>query len=182
MTRASTTPDLTRHRLDYLLLPAFVLGMVNSLVLSLPESLGVPVTSDSPWPPLRSLHTWAVQQEPQHLHIPPTLQASVLYDGFVQFALLLVLTIGLWKLKSWPWLGTLALVYAVSAVMNMYFYFMQTFLGPDRPPHLGTYLPINLPWAVVPLLVAYRFWPRTTGPASARPDTESSADTRLTPR
>ena len=165
-----STP-LVRHRLDYVLLPAFVLGMVNSLTLSLPEALGVPVSPDSPWPPLRSLHTWAVQQEPQHLHIPPTLEASVLYDGFVQLGLLAVLTVGLWRLSSWPGLRTVALVYAVSAVMNMYFYFMQTFLGPDRPPHLGIYLPINLPWLVVPLLVAYRFWPRAD--ASRVPDREA---------
>lgn len=155
-----TTTTLVRRRLDYVLLPAFVLGIINSLVLSLPEGLGVPVSPDSPWPPLRALHGWAVEQEPQHLVMPPTLQASLLYDGFVQLGLLVVLTIGLWKLKSWPWLGTLALVYAVSALMNMYFYFMETFLGPHTPPHLGTYLPFNLPWVIVPMLVAYRFWPR----------------------
>ncbi len=48
---------LVRRRLDYLLLPAFVLGIINALVLSLPEGLGVPVATDSPWPPLRALHT-----------------------------------------------------------------------------------------------------------------------------
>ena len=155
----NATP-LVRRRIDYLLIPAFVLGIINALVLSLPEGLGVPVAPDSPWPPLRALHTWGVEQEPQHLVMPPTLQASLLYDAFVQLPLLVVLTIGLWRLKQWPWLPTLALVYSVSAVMNMYFYFMQTFLGPDSPPHLWTYLPLNLPWAIVPILVAYRFWPR----------------------
>jgi hypothetical protein len=158
---------MTRHPLDYLLIPCFAFGILYSVLVSLPQAVGVPVSSDSPWPPLRSLHSWAVEQEPQHLDIPPTLQASVLYDGFVQSVLLVVLTIGIWKLKSWPWLRTLAIVYAVSAVMNMYFYFMQTFLGPDRPPHLATYLPLNIPWLLVPLLVAYRFRPRagTTRPA-----------------
>lgn len=151
---------ITRHKLDYLFLPFFVIGILYSLILSLPEALGVPVTADSPWPPLRALHSWAVEQEPQHLDIPPTLQASILYDGFVQSTLLIVLTIGFWKLKPWPWLSTLGLVYAVSAVVNMYFYFMQTFLGPDAPPHLGTYLPLNLPWLVVPMLLIYRCWPR----------------------
>jgi hypothetical protein len=155
---------VTRSRLDYLLIPCFLAGILNSALLSLPESLGVPVSADSPWPPLRALHSWAVEQEPQHLHIPPTLQASILYDGFVQLTLLVVLTIGLWRLRSWPWLPTLALVYVVTAVTNMYFYFMQTFLGPDRPPHLGTYLPFNVPWVIVPLLVAWRFWPRTPTP------------------
>ena len=62
------------------------------------------------------LHTWGVEQEPQHLVMPPALQASLLYDAFVQLPLLVVLTVGIWKLKSWPWLGTLAVVYSVSAV------------------------------------------------------------------
>lgn len=153
-----TAPGLVRSRLDYLLIPALTLGIVNSIVLSLPEALGVPVAPDSPWPPLRALHTWAVEQEPQHLVMPPTLQASLIYDGFVQLPLLIVLVVALISLKRWWWLRTLAIVYSVSAVMNMYFYFIQTFLGPDRPPHLWTYLPINLPWLIVPMLVAYRFW------------------------
>lgn len=150
---------LVRRPIDYLLLPAFVLGIINAVALSLPEGLGVAIAPDSPWPVLRWLHTWAVEQEPQHLVMPPALQASLLYDTFVQLPLLVVLTIALWKLKSWPWLEAVALVYAVSAVMNMYFYFMQTFLGPDSPQHLWIYLPMNLPWAIVPILVAYRFWP-----------------------
>ena len=162
-----TSTQLVRRRIDYLLLPAFVLGIINAIALSLPEGFGLPIAPDSPWPVLAWLHTWAVEQEPQHLVMPPALQASLLYDTFVQLPLLVVLTIGIWKLKSWPWLGTLALVYSVSAVMNMYFYFMQTFLGPDSPPHLAIYLPMNLPWAIVPLLVAYRFWPYTAGHSQA---------------
>jgi hypothetical protein len=164
----TTSSPLVRRRLDYLLLPAFVLGIINSFALSLPEGLGLPVAPGSPWPVLRALHTWAVEQEPQHLVMPPPLQASLLYDAFVQLPLLVVLTIGIWKLKSWPWLGTLALAYSVSAVVNMYFYFMQTFLGPDSPPHLWTYLPMNLPWAIVPILVAYRFWPYSAADSRSR--------------
>jgi hypothetical protein len=162
----ATGRRLVRSRLDYLLIPALLVGIVNSIVLSLPEGLGVPVAPDSPWPPLRHLHTWAVEQEPQHLVMPPTLQASLFYDAFVQLALMLVLVVALIRLNQPRWLPTLAIVYAVSAVMNMYFYFMQTFLGPDRPPHLWTYLPINLPWLIVPIVVAYRFWPLQTSVSS----------------
>jgi hypothetical protein len=154
-----TDEPLTRHRLDVLFLPFFLVGIVYSALVSLPESLGVPVSADSPWPPLRSLYSWAVEQEPQHLDMSPALHATILYDGFVQLPLLVVLTIGLWRLEPWPWLRPLGLVYAATAVTNMYFYFMQTFLGPDSPPHLGVYLPLNLPWLVVPALLAYRLWP-----------------------
>ena len=59
MTAITSTP-LVRRRIDYFLLPAFVLGIINAIVLSLPEGLGVPVATDSPWPPLRALHTWCV--------------------------------------------------------------------------------------------------------------------------
>ena len=159
----TNAPVLVRRRLDYVLIPALVLGVVNSIVLSLPEGLGVRVAPDSPWPPLRHLHTWAVEQEPQHLVMPPTLQASLLYDATVQLAMMLVLVVALITLRQPRWLPTLATVYAVGGVMNMYFYFMQTFLGPDRPPHLATYLPINLPWLLVPVLVAYRFWVTAPG-------------------
>jgi hypothetical protein len=158
---------LTRHRLDHLFLPFIVIGILYGALVSLPEALGVPLSADSPWPPLRSLHSWAVEQEPQHLDMPPALQASILYDGLVQVPLLLVLLVGLWRLATWPWLRTLGLVYAASAVMNMYFYFMQTFLGPDSPPHLATYLPLNLPWLVVPMLLVYRLWPPSGSAAAA---------------
>ncbi len=40
-------------------------------LFSLPEGLGVPVSVDSPWPPLRALHEWAVAEEPAHLDPPP---------------------------------------------------------------------------------------------------------------
>lgn len=164
MERPHTTDRrLVRSRLDYLLIPALILGIINSIVLSLPEALGVRVAPDSPWPPLRHLYNWAVEQEPQHLVMPPTLQASLLYDGTVQLAMMLILVVALIRLNQPRWLPTLAIVYAVGGVMNMYFYFMQTFLGPDRPPHLGTYLPINLPWLIVPILMAYRFWVSAPG-------------------
>lgn len=155
---------LTRHPLDRVLLPFFAVGILNAALLSLPESLGVPVTADSWWPPLRSLHAWAVAQEPQHLHIPPALRASILYDGFVQLPVLVLLLVGLGRLKRWTWLPLLGVAYAVSAVLNMFFYFMQTFLGPDVPPHLGVYLPLNLPWLVLPAVLLWRLWPVASAP------------------
>jgi hypothetical protein len=67
MSTITTARPLVRCPIDYLLLPAFVLGIINAVALSLPEGLGVAIAPDSPWPVLRWLHTWAVEQEPQHL-------------------------------------------------------------------------------------------------------------------
>jgi hypothetical protein len=54
------------------------------------------------------------------------------------------------------WLRELGLLYAGAAVTNMYFYFMQTFLGPHPPPHTGLYLAFNLPWLVAPAVLGAR--------------------------
>jgi hypothetical protein len=51
-------------------------SVLYGFLFSLPEGLGVPVAPDSPWPPLRALHGWAVAEEPAHLDPPPNLVAA----------------------------------------------------------------------------------------------------------
>jgi hypothetical protein len=146
------------HRpLDLALAAFFAITIVYGFVFSLPEGLGVPVTPDSPWPPLRALHGWAVEQEPAHLDPPPVLIASCLFDGLFQAPVLLFIVYGL--LRRRDWVRPLALVYAGAAVTNMFFYFATTFLGPTPPPNLAVYLPFNLPWLIAPALLGLRMLP-----------------------
>lgn len=150
---AAVTP-IRRRPLDLALALFFAVSVLYGLLFSLPEGLGVPVAPDSPWPPLRALHGWAVAQEPAHLDPPPVLIASCLFDGFVQAPALVAVILGLVRLR--PWLRPLGLVYAGAAVTNMAFYFTQTFLGPHPPPHTATYLAFNLPWLVAPAVLGLR--------------------------
>lgn len=145
---------LWRRPLDLVLAAFFVISVLYGLLFSLPEGLGVPVAPDSPWPPLRSLHDWAVAQEPAHLDPPPVLIASCLFDGFFQAPTLVAVLYGLVVLPGW--LRPLSLFYAGAAVTNMFFYFFQTFFGPHPPPNLGTYLAFNLPWLFAPIVLAVR--------------------------
>jgi hypothetical protein len=146
------------HRpLDLALAAFFAITIVYGFVFSLPEGLGVPVTPDSAWPPLRSLHGWAVAQEPAHLDPPPVLIASCLFDGLFQAPVLLFIVYGL--LRRRDWVRPLSLVYAGAAVTNMFFYFATSFLGPTPPPNLAVYLPFNLPWLIAPALLGLRMLP-----------------------
>jgi hypothetical protein len=146
------------HRpLDLALAAFFAITIVYGVVFSLPEGLGVPVTPDSAWPPLRSLHGWAVAQEPAHLDPPPVLIASCLFDGLFQAPVLLFIVYGL--LRRRDWVRPLSLVYAGAAVTNMFFYFATSFLGPTPPPNLAVYLPFNLPWLIAPALLGLRMLP-----------------------
>jgi hypothetical protein len=136
-------------------------------LFSLPEGLGVPVAPDSPWPPLRALHGWAVEQEPTHLDPPRTLIASTLFDGFVQTPALVALIYALVRRRAWA--RPLGLVYAGAGVINMWFYFFETLTGPLPPPHLWVYLPFNLPWLIAPALLGWRMWPRWRAAGASSP-------------
>lgn len=147
---------LWRRPFDLALALFFSVSVLYGFLFSLPEGLGVPVAPDSPWPPLRALHDWAVAEEPAHLDPPPNLIAACLFDGFFQAPALLFVIAGLARLR--PWLRPLGLFYAGAAVTNMFFYFVQTFLGPHPPPNTAYYLAFNLPWLIAPAALALRVW------------------------
>src|SRR5262245_52068348 len=159
--------NVNRRPLDLALAVFFGVTIAYGLLFSLPEGLGFRVAPDSPWPPLRSLHGWAVAQEPAHLDPPPVLLVSCLFDAFFQAPVLVFVIYGL--LRERPWVRTLGLVYAGAAVTNMFFYFATTFLGPTPPPNLGVYLAFNLPWLIAPALLGLRMLaPAPFGAAAAQ--------------
>lgn len=146
--------SILRRPLDLALIAFFSISVTYGFLFSLPEGLGVPVSADSPWPPLRALHGWAVAEEAAHLDPPPNLIAATLFDGFFQAPALLFVMIGLVRLRLW--LRPLGLVYAGAGVTNMFFYFTQTFLGPHPPPNTTYYLAFNLPWLLAPAILGLR--------------------------
>jgi hypothetical protein len=154
--RTAHVPPPPRRPLDVALSAFFAISIVYGFAFSLPEALGVTVSPDSPWPPLRSLYGWAVTQEPGHLAPTPTLIASLLFDGFVQSPFLLVLVYAL--LRARAWIRVPALVYCGAAIANMYFYFFATWFGAHPPPHPAIYWPLNLPWLIAPIVLAWRLW------------------------
>lgn len=145
---------LARRPMDMAFIAFFSVSVLYGFLFSLPEGIGVPVAPDSPWPPLRALHDWAVAEEPAHLAPPPNLIAACLFDGFFQAPALLFIIVGLRRLNSW--LRPLGLIYAGAGTTNMFFYFIETFLGPHPPPNLAYYLVFNLPWLLAPMLFGLR--------------------------
>ena len=146
--------SIYRRPIDLAFIGFFLISILYGFLVSLPEGLGVPVSPDSPWPPLSALHEWAVAEEPAHLSPPPNLIAACLFDGFCQAPMLLFLIVGLVRLR-W-WIRPLGLIYAGAATTNMFFYFMQTFLGPHPPPNMVYYLVFNLPWLIAPMALGLR--------------------------
>lgn len=149
-----TRSPIWRRPFDLALVAFFSISVLYGFLFSLPEGLGVPVAADSPWPPLRLLYDWAVAQEPAHLEPPAQLIASCLFDGLFQAPILTFILYGL--IRQRPWIKGPSLVYAGAAVTNMFFYFSETFFGPNPPQDLATYLPFNLPWLIAPILLAIR--------------------------
>jgi hypothetical protein len=146
--------SLLRRPLDLLLILFFLVSITYGFLFSLPEGLGVPVSADSPWLPLQWLHGWAIEEEGAHLDPPPNLIAATLFDGLFQSPILCFVVYGL--IKQRKWLLPVGLVYASAGVTNMFYYFMQTFLGPHPPDNTAYYLLFNLPWLFAPLALGAR--------------------------
>ena len=157
-----TAKPLRRRPIDILLSAFYGISALYGLLFSLPEALGVPVSPDSPWPPLRWLYQWAVAEEPTHLQrpLPIFLLSASAIDGFVHAPFLLVLIYALATGKAGIRLW--AILFAGSSVTNMYYYFMHTLLGDHPPPNTLYYLSFNLPWLLMPMLLAFRM--RKTDP------------------
>lgn len=152
--RPGEPTSIFRRPIDLLFIAFFSISILYGFLFSLPEGLGVPVAADSPWPPLRALHDWAVAEEPAHLDPPPNLIAATLFDGLFQSPMLLFIVIGLVRQRRW--LVPLGLVYAGAGTTNMFFYFVQTFLGDHPPPNTAYYLVFNLPWLLAPIALGCR--------------------------
>jgi len=145
-----------RRPLDLVLLLFFSVSVLYGFLFNVPQVLGAEISPDSAWPPLRSLYDWAIAEEPGLLDPGPALVAATLFDGFFQAPALLFVMIGLVRLR--PWLRPLGILYAGAGVTNMFFYFVQTFLGPHPPPNLAYYLAFNLPWLIAPAVLGLRAW------------------------
>lgn len=161
---------LRRRPLDMLLVVFYTVSVVYGLLFSLPEALGVAVAADSWWPPLRWLAGWATSEEAGHLQhpLPIYLASASAIDGLVHSPFLLVMLYAIVRGRNWIRLW--ALLFAGSSVTNMYYYFMHTFLGEHPPPNTIFYLVFNLPWMLMPVLLAWRMWrPRPfDSPTAAR--------------
>jgi hypothetical protein len=151
-----TAKRLRRRPIDVLLSAFYSISVLYGLLFNLPEALGIAVSPESPWPPLRWLYGWAVAEEPAHLMrpLPIYLRSAVAIDGFVHAPFLLVLIYALVTGKAWIRLW--AMLFAGSSITNMYYYLMHTLLGEHPPPNTLYYLAFNLPWLLMPMLLAWR--------------------------
>jgi hypothetical protein len=140
---------------DWIFLFFFSVSVLYGFAYSIPEGLGLaPVAADSPYPPFRALYDWAERVEPAHLDPPASLVFRSLLDGFVHAPFLCVL---LWAIvRGWNPIRIPALLYAASAVTNMAGYFWESFHGAAPPLQAGTFWAFNLPWLLVPILLAVR--------------------------
>lgn len=147
---------LRRRPIDVLLCAFYSVALLYGVLFSLPEALEVEVSPESPWPPMRWLYRWAVAEEPAHLlrPLPVFLRSAVALDGMVYAPFLLVLIYALVNGKAWIRLW--ALLFAGSSVTNMYYYLLHALLGNDPPPNTLYYLAFNLPWLLMPMLLAFR--------------------------
>jgi hypothetical protein len=148
----STRPPW-RRPLDLVLAACFGWFAVTSFLASSLSIVGVPLSAHGSWP-VRVVHAYATGVAPLFLHNPLYFRVQNVIDTCVFGPFYLVLVYALVRGRAWIRLPAFVYVGAISYGMVL---LMSTELfGPHRPTNYPVYFALNLPYLVIPIVLAWR--------------------------
>jgi len=138
---------------DKLLVGAFVFFAVTSFVMEPYVVFAVDLAAARD-PFGRAWHLYAGRWDPLFLAPPLFLRVMCAIDAVVFGPMYLALIVGF--LRRREWVRTLALVYASAIVYSTIVYFAVELLAPPPGTDLLMVVLINVPYTIMPLLLAWR--------------------------
>ncbi len=139
---------------DWFFILAFSFFAFSSFFSDAVVASGVPLAPDSPSFWARANWWYANGTDPYLLNAPFVFRVQVAVSAFVFGPFYLVLVYAL--LTGRNWIRLPAIVYVSAMVYGMVLLFGAEFLGELPPTNVPRFLAFNLPYLVVPLLLAYR--------------------------
>jgi hypothetical protein len=155
---------LRRRPLDLVLVACYALFAFTSLVMEMYIVFGVDLRDPGADPFARA---WAFycRWDPLFYDTPTWLRIMCGVDGFVFGPFYLVL---IWALvREREWIRVPALVYVGAIVYSTLVYFGYEFVVEAGRANLAMVVLVNVPYTIMPLVLAWRVWPRN-GPAIER--------------
>ena len=152
----SETIPLQQRPADLLFAAFFAFATWSSWFSDIVPALGITIAENSPSRLGRLTYFYAKDADPLLIAQPYYLRISCFISAFVFGAFYPVLVYALVTGKSW--IRMPAIVYASAMTYGMIMFFCFEFFGPLPPTNLGWFALWNLPYLVVPLLLAYRMW------------------------
>jgi hypothetical protein len=138
---------------DKVLVATFVLFAFTSFVMEPYVVFGVDLAAARD-PFGRAWHLYASRWDPLFLATPLFLRVMCGIDAVVFGPMYVALIVGF--LRRREWVRTLALVYASAIVYSTIVYFAVELLAPPPGTDLAMVILINVPYTVMPLVLAWR--------------------------
>ncbi|MBM3170009.1 MAG: DUF2781 domain-containing protein [Bacteroidetes bacterium] len=149
---------LNQRPFDRFFIVAFSLFFITSMISdSIPTVLGEPMVADSPNILVRWNYSYAYQCDPLFLNPPHWMRMVTGLSAFVYGPFYLVLVYALWKGKNWIHVPAIMYATAISVITGVIVFGVEFFGEPEwRCQNLGRFLPLNLPYVLIPLLLLIR--------------------------
>ena len=160
--RADAPPErevapLRERPADFALATFFAFATWSSWFSDIVPALGMAIAENSPSRLGRLTYFfYAKDTDPLLIASPYYLRISCFISAFVFGSFYPVLVYALVTGKDW--IRMPAIVYASAMTYGMVMFLCLEFFGPLPPSNLGWFALWNLPYLVVPLLLAYRMW------------------------
>ena len=142
------------RRGDWGFVAFFVFAAYTSACTDTIAALNVPITADSPNPLARALWWYAADTDPYFLANPLANRLQTAISAFVFGPFYLVLIAAF--VRGWDGIRLPGLLYVGAMTYGMLINFGLQFLGDTPPTNLPKFLALNLPYAIVPLLLGWR--------------------------
>lgn len=149
-------PPLRERPADLAFAVFFAFATWSSWFSDIVPALGMTIAENSPSRLGRLTYFYAKDADPLLIASPFYLRISCFISAFVFGAFYPVLVYALVTGKDWIRLP--AIVYASAMTYGMVMFLGFEFFGPLPPTSLAWFAFWNLPYLVVPLLLAYRMW------------------------
>lgn len=139
---------------DWFFVCAFSFFFLSSWLSDIVPGLGIPIVPDSPNPLVQGVWLYAKDADPFLIANPYNLRISTLISAFVfgSFYPFLVYAF----VTGANWIRIPALMYVSAMVYGMINFLWAEFMGPTPPTALAWFFAWNLPYLIVPLLLALR--------------------------
>jgi hypothetical protein len=142
--------------IDLFLTVCFAAFAIGSAMADIPVAFGAEISPTSPNPLGRMVYDWAVNCDPITLQRPAFMRVIALFSTFFFVPFYPVLAYALVKRREWIRVPALAFVAAITATNAIYFgvaFFGEPALRCQNP---AKFLGTNLPYLIVPWLLAVR--------------------------
>lgn len=148
---------LQQRKFDYFFIVMFSLFFITSMISDMVPTLTGGLVPNHPNPLMQANYDYAIGCDPLFLNPPVWMRFVTGLSAFVYGPFYLVLVYAFIKGKNWIHVPAIMYGTAISVITGVIVFGVEFFGEPEwRCQNLGKFLPLNLPYVLIPILLIIR--------------------------